>query len=85
MSPGGQAPTHVCRQVSDPARALDDFESYERELHLATQLAVRAAVAERSVDDLLEHRLDLGERLRDLVMRWRPSSASRSSRCSCAT
>ncbi len=57
----------VAFRVSDPARALHDFESYEHELHLATQLALRAAVAERSVDDLLEHRLDLSDQLRDLV------------------
>ncbi|MDP1848124.1 MAG: slipin family protein [Solirubrobacteraceae bacterium] len=62
----------VAFRVTDPARALHDFESYEHELHLATQLALRAAVAERSVDDLLEHRLDLSEQLRDLVTTMAP-------------
>ena len=62
----------VAFRVSDPARALHAFESYEHELHLATQLALRAAVAERSVDDLLEHRLDLSEQLRDLVTAMAP-------------
>jgi regulator of protease activity HflC (stomatin/prohibitin superfamily) len=57
----------VAFRVSDPARALHEFENYEHELHLATQLALRSAVGERSVDELLEGRLDLAERLRELV------------------
>jgi regulator of protease activity HflC (stomatin/prohibitin superfamily) len=57
----------VAFKLIDPVRALHDFESYEHELHLATQLALRAAVGQRSVDDLLERRLDLGERLHELV------------------
>jgi regulator of protease activity HflC (stomatin/prohibitin superfamily) len=53
--------------VTDPARATHEFESYEHELHVATQLALRAAIGERTVDELLESRLDLSERLRELV------------------
>ena len=62
----------VAFRVTDPARAVHEFESYEHELHLATQLALRAAVGERSVDELLEHRLDLGERLGELVASTAP-------------
>ena len=62
----------VAFRVSDPARALHEFESYEHELHLATQLALRGAVGERSVDDLLERRLDLGDRLLELVAAMAP-------------
>ena len=57
----------VAFKVTDPARALHEFESYQSELHLATQLALRTAVGESSVEDLLEHRLDLGARLHELV------------------
>lgn len=59
-------------RVSDPARALHEFESYEHELHLAAQLALRAAVGQHTVDDLLEHRLDLGAQLRELVATMAP-------------
>jgi regulator of protease activity HflC (stomatin/prohibitin superfamily) len=62
----------VAFRVSDPARAVHEFESYEHELHLATQLALRAAIGERSVEDLLEHRLDIGERLDELVAATAP-------------
>lgn len=58
--------------VSDPARALHEFESYEHELHLAAQLALRAAVGQHTVDDLLEHRLDLGAQLSELVATMAP-------------
>ena len=76
----------VAFRVADPARAMHEFESYEHELHLATQLALRAAVGERSVDDLLEGRLDLRRPVaRARRRRWRPTSASRSNPCSCAT
>lgn len=62
----------VAFRVSDPARALHEFESYERELHLAAQLALRAAVGQHTVDDLLEHRLDLGAQLGELVATMAP-------------
>ena len=75
----------VAFRVSDPARAVHEFENYEQELHLATQLALRAAVGERSVEDLLEHRLDIGGRLGELVAATAPDSGCRSNRCSCAT
>jgi regulator of protease activity HflC (stomatin/prohibitin superfamily) len=57
----------VAFRVVDPARALHEVESYEQELHVATQLALRTAVGETTADDLLEKRLDLGERLTQLV------------------
>ena len=57
----------VAFRVTDPARATHEFESYEHELHVATQLALRTAIGERTVDELLESRLDLGERLLELV------------------
>jgi regulator of protease activity HflC (stomatin/prohibitin superfamily) len=62
----------VAFRVSDPARAMHEFESYEHELHVATQLALRAAIGERSVEELLEHRLDVGERLAELVAATAP-------------
>jgi regulator of protease activity HflC (stomatin/prohibitin superfamily) len=57
----------VAYRVTDPAQALHDVESYEQELHVAAQLALRTAVGEATVEDLLERRLDLRERLGELV------------------
>ena len=62
----------VAYRVSDAARATHEFESYEHELHLAAQLALRAAIGQQSVDDLLEHRLDLGVQLSELVATMAP-------------
>lgn len=63
----------VAFRVVDPARALHEVESYEQELHVATQLALRTAVGEATIDDLLEERLNLGERLTELVSERAPA------------
>jgi regulator of protease activity HflC (stomatin/prohibitin superfamily) len=57
----------VTFQVADPARALHDSESYEQELYVATQLALRAVVAEVEIDALLERKLTIGEGLQEQV------------------
>jgi len=57
----------VSLRVTDPARALHETESYEHELYVATQLALRAAVAEAGIDDLLERKLQVGEGLLEAV------------------
>ena len=57
----------VSMRVTDPARALHETESYEHELYVATQLALRAAVAETGIDDVLEHKLRIGEGLLEIV------------------
>jgi regulator of protease activity HflC (stomatin/prohibitin superfamily) len=57
----------VAFRVTDPARAPHEVESYQNELHVAAQLAVRMAVGEGTAESLLEQRLDLGERLTELV------------------
>jgi regulator of protease activity HflC (stomatin/prohibitin superfamily) len=57
----------VAFRVADPPRAMHDVESYEQELHVAAQLALRTTVGEATAEDLLERRLDLGERLAELV------------------
>jgi regulator of protease activity HflC (stomatin/prohibitin superfamily) len=57
----------VAYRVTDPPRALHDVQSYEHELHVAAQLALRTAVGEATIDDLLERRLELRERLAELV------------------
>jgi regulator of protease activity HflC (stomatin/prohibitin superfamily) len=57
----------VSMRVTDPARAVHETESYEHELYVATQLALRAAVAETGIDDLLERKLQIGEGLLDVV------------------
>jgi regulator of protease activity HflC (stomatin/prohibitin superfamily) len=67
-----RATVTVAFKVTDPARALHAFESYEYELHLATQLALRAAVGEISAEDLLERRLDLGARMQEIVAEKAP-------------
>ena len=67
----------VAFSVTDPARAVNAFESYEHELHLATQLALRAAAGERGLDELIEQRLDLSERLAELVAAMAPDLGMR--------
>jgi regulator of protease activity HflC (stomatin/prohibitin superfamily) len=57
----------VSLRVTDPARALHESESYEHELYVATQLALRAAVAETGIDDVLERKLQIGEGLLETV------------------
>jgi regulator of protease activity HflC (stomatin/prohibitin superfamily) len=57
----------VSLRVTDPPRALHESESYERELYVATQLALRAAVAETGIDDVLERKLQIGEGLLETV------------------
>lgn len=57
----------VAYTVIDAPRALHEFQSYELELHVAAQLALRTVVAEAEVDDLLERRHSLGDRLTGLV------------------
>jgi regulator of protease activity HflC (stomatin/prohibitin superfamily) len=63
----------VAFRVVDPPRALHEVESYEHELHVATQLALRTAIGEATVEDLLEQRLNLGERLMQLVSERAPA------------
>jgi regulator of protease activity HflC (stomatin/prohibitin superfamily) len=57
----------VAYRVADAPRALHEFDSYETELRVATQLALRTAAGEHPLDDLLEQRLGLRERLTALV------------------
>lgn len=57
----------VAFRVIDAPRALREVESYEGELHVAAQLALRGAVREVTADELLAQRLGLGERLTAIV------------------
>lgn len=57
----------VAFRVIDAPRALREVESYEGELHVAAQLALRAVVGEATADELLAQRLGLGERLTAIV------------------
>jgi regulator of protease activity HflC (stomatin/prohibitin superfamily) len=57
----------VSLRMTDPARALHETESYEHDVYVATQLALRAAVAETAIDDLLERKLQIGEGLLQAV------------------
>jgi regulator of protease activity HflC (stomatin/prohibitin superfamily) len=57
----------VSMRVTDPARAVHEAESYEHELYVATQLALRAALAATGIDDVLERKLQMGEGLLDVV------------------
>jgi regulator of protease activity HflC (stomatin/prohibitin superfamily) len=54
-------------RVADPPRAVHDVESYEQELHVAVQLALRMVVGEATAEALLEQRLDHSKRLKELV------------------
>lgn len=57
----------VAFRVADPPHAIHDVESYEQELHVAVQLALRTTVGEATAEDLLAQRLELGNRLTELV------------------
>jgi regulator of protease activity HflC (stomatin/prohibitin superfamily) len=57
----------VAFRVADPPHAIHDLESYEQELHVAVQLALRTSVGEATAEDLLARRLEFGNRLIELV------------------
>jgi regulator of protease activity HflC (stomatin/prohibitin superfamily) len=48
----------VAFRVTDPARAVHEVESYEQELHVAVQFALRTVVGEATAETLLEQRLE---------------------------
>jgi regulator of protease activity HflC (stomatin/prohibitin superfamily) len=54
-------------EVADPVRAVHEAQSYEEALHVAVQLALRAAVGAAKIDDLLAQRVEIGRRLVDAV------------------
>ena len=54
-------------RVVDAPRALHEVESYEHELHVAVQLALRTVIGAATAEELLEQRLDHGARLKELV------------------
>lgn len=47
----------------DPVRAVHEAQSHEEALHVAVQLALRAAVGAAKIDDLLAQRIEIGARL----------------------
>jgi regulator of protease activity HflC (stomatin/prohibitin superfamily) len=57
----------VAFRVTDVPRAVHEVESYEQELHVAVQLALRAVVGEATAEALLEQRFNHSERLTELV------------------
>jgi regulator of protease activity HflC (stomatin/prohibitin superfamily) len=54
-------------ELVDPARAVNETESFQESLYLTIQLALRQVVGETAIDDLLEKRGDIGARLEELV------------------
>jgi regulator of protease activity HflC (stomatin/prohibitin superfamily) len=57
----------VAFRVTDPPLAVHEVESYEQELHVAVQLALRTVVGEATAEDLLEQRFEQATRLPELV------------------
>lgn len=53
----------VVHELADPVAARHRVQSHEEALHVAVQLALRAAVGAAPVDELLARRLDLGARI----------------------
>src|SRR5258707_521753 len=53
--------------VTDPPLAVNTVESYTDQLYQELQLALREAVASRSIDQLLEAREEIGNTLRDQI------------------
>ena len=54
-------------EVVDPVRAIHGVQSYEEALHVAIQLALRAAVGASKIEDVLAQRMEIGKRLADVV------------------
>ena len=54
-------------EIADPVRARHATQSHEEALHVAVQLALRAAVAGTTIDDLLAQRIAIGRRLTEAV------------------
>lgn len=54
-------------ELSDPARAVNEVENFQEALYLTLQLALRQIVGETPIDDLLEKRGELGDRLMELT------------------
>src|SRR5258708_37114703 len=53
--------------VTDPPLAVNTVESYTDQLYQELQLALREAVASRSIDQLLEAREEIGNTLTDQI------------------
>lgn len=53
-------------EIADPARAVNEVEDFENGLYLTLQLSLREIVGETEIDDLLEKRAELGDRLMEL-------------------
>jgi regulator of protease activity HflC (stomatin/prohibitin superfamily) len=54
-------------EITDPARAINDVENFQEALYLTLQLALRQIIGETPIDDLLEKRGALGDRLLELT------------------
>ena len=62
----------IAYQVSDPARATNDTQDWQGDLHNAAQLALRAVVGGVAVEALLSQRLEIGAQL---LARVQPEAA----------
>lgn len=54
-------------EIADPLRARHGTQSHEEALHVAVQLALRAAVAAAKIEDLLAQRIAIGRTLTEAV------------------
>src|SRR5919108_1114600 len=54
-------------ELVDPARAVNEVENFQEALYLTLQLALRQIVGETEIDELLEKRGELGDRLLELT------------------
>jgi regulator of protease activity HflC (stomatin/prohibitin superfamily) len=62
----------VIYQVTDPAKATNDTQNWQGDLHNAAQLALRAVVGGLAVETLLNQRLEIGVQL---LARVQPEAA----------
>ncbi|MHC4063939.1 MAG: slipin family protein [Planctomycetota bacterium] len=53
----------VTYDLADPERAVHSVQNYSDELYVAVQLAVRSAISETNIEDVLNQRVDIGQRL----------------------
>jgi regulator of protease activity HflC (stomatin/prohibitin superfamily) len=55
--------TVVAYEVVDPERAVHRVQDFRGELYVAVQLALRSAIADANIDEVLNQRLEIGQRL----------------------
>ncbi len=57
----------VSFEIEDPEKAVHGVQDFQTELYVAVQLALRSAIGDSTIDEVLGQRLQIGEKLLDQV------------------